>query len=452
MVGDSPPSSGPKPVAEQVLAPPTSGPGLTSFTCPACGAAVALRAAGLTLTAICSACGSVCDSDNGEFKLVKKFDEAMRIKPAIALGIKGKIRGQTYQVIGFMQRYAKGYAELPWEEYLLYNPYTGYGWLVQNRGHWNFFKATKNVPQDLGQNKFSFLGDTYSTFDRGIAIVNFVIGEFYWRVRVGHSVETLDAICPPHLLSCERDQAEVVWSIGEYLEPAEVVSAFHPHPMPEREGIAPNQPGYGKGISEMVSIFFVAVFLFLILQLVQQAAGHQNLASQVITADHGPVTDADIGQFSVETLPSHVSINVFANLEQSWATVDLRVVSDDGSQAVAATFTKDFSFYSGYEEGERWSEGARSSDFLINHLKKGHYRVFLSVTPETGRYVQVTSQITVAPAVWANFWLAVFLILLPPLWLVLRSRAIERRRWSESDYSPFEGPFDGSSGESRYGN
>ena len=53
--------------------------------------------------------------------------------------------------------------------------------------------------------------------------------------------------------------------------------------------------------------------------------------------------------------------------------------------------------------------------------------------PEIPFTVTVVRDVTV----WSNFWIALVLLLVYPLYCWLRSYMFESQRWSDSDYSPF---------------
>ena len=74
------------------------------FSCPSCGAGVVLRAQGKSLSAVCGSCGSVIDTSSENFRILSKFQINSRIQPLIPLGTRGKFRGDTWEVIGFLIR------------------------------------------------------------------------------------------------------------------------------------------------------------------------------------------------------------------------------------------------------------------------------------------------------------------------------------------------------------
>src|SRR5262249_26304706 len=113
-----------------------------------------------------------------------------KVVPVIPLGATGEILGGKYMVIGFMQRSVQiEGTRYYWEEYLLYTPQIGFRWLVQSDGQWNFVEP---VPPGAVQpsNKYAaFNGQQFKMYQDEIARVEYVSGEFYWKVTQGESVE-----------------------------------------------------------------------------------------------------------------------------------------------------------------------------------------------------------------------------------------------------------------------
>jgi hypothetical protein len=91
------------------------------FSCPSCGASIALRALGQTISVACSACGSIIDATNSDYQILSKAAKALRIQPVIPLGTRGRLKGVLWEVIGFMERCDQS-GLYKWGEYLLFNP------------------------------------------------------------------------------------------------------------------------------------------------------------------------------------------------------------------------------------------------------------------------------------------------------------------------------------------
>ena len=105
-----------------------------AVTCPSCGGTVQVRAAGFSVTLVCEYCGSVLDVANPDVALIEKHSQAAA-QLAMPLGSRGSVLGTEYQVVGWMRRSINGEG---WDEYLLFNPYVGYRWLVEEDGEWSF--------------------------------------------------------------------------------------------------------------------------------------------------------------------------------------------------------------------------------------------------------------------------------------------------------------------------
>lgn len=118
-----------------------------TFKCPACGAGLTLRAPGFSLTIVCSHCGAALDAQDPQHQRLSRHASSLKIKPLIPLGKRGTLRGEEFEVLGFMQRAVVYYGSTyEWSEYLLYNPYKGYRWLLESNGHWTFLKPLPGGP------------------------------------------------------------------------------------------------------------------------------------------------------------------------------------------------------------------------------------------------------------------------------------------------------------------
>ena len=105
-------------------------PILKSFNCPNCGASLDIKAVGITVSVVCKSCKSTIDANDPNLKILKKAGNVRKVIPDIPIGSKGVFAGYTYECIGFIQKRDGTYF---WMEYLLYNPYVGFKWLVEKR-------------------------------------------------------------------------------------------------------------------------------------------------------------------------------------------------------------------------------------------------------------------------------------------------------------------------------
>ena len=107
-----------------------------ALKCRGCGAPLTIRAMERTEVIACSACGAIMDVTSDEYKIISQCKPRPGIKINIPLGARGKIRGDLFEVIGFLRRgiTVEG-IEYEWSEYLLFNPFKGFRWLSEYNGH-----------------------------------------------------------------------------------------------------------------------------------------------------------------------------------------------------------------------------------------------------------------------------------------------------------------------------
>jgi hypothetical protein len=118
-----------------------------TWKCTGCGAPLVIRAKGRTQSIACEYCGCVLDAQDPQRKILHRYASAIKYKPLIPLGRRGVLRGEEMECVGYMRRAVRYYGvDYEWSEYLLYNPYKGYRWLVESNGHWLWLKPMATVP------------------------------------------------------------------------------------------------------------------------------------------------------------------------------------------------------------------------------------------------------------------------------------------------------------------
>ena len=243
-----------------------------NMNCPQCAGALELRAPDETMRVSCPYCSSLLDVKQGNLEYLTTL--TTRVNPLIELGAKGTLFDVEYTVIGFMQRSVTYDRKYYWTEYLLYEPNAGFRWLVNSDDHWSFVEPVS--PADVHDFKSSaaWNGHDFKLYERAIAQVEYVLGEFYWKVEVGEEVTTRDLICPPYMLSIERsvvsvasggrgmNLGEVNMSLGTYLPHADIEAAFGTEELPKSFKVAPNQPfPCDRSIYGHWGFFVVALFI-----------------------------------------------------------------------------------------------------------------------------------------------------------------------------------------------
>lgn len=425
-------------MAEPSLTAPTPAPAspqVKTLKCSGCGSPITLRGMERTESVACEACGSVIDLTDENLRIISTFQSKIKHKPLIPLGSRGRIRGDLFEVIGYLRRAVtvEG-VDYEWSEYLLFNPYKGFRWLSEYNGHWSFLKTTTHIPRKKGDGA-RYLDKTFLHFQTAESRVVFVLGEFYWKVQAGETCKFTDYIAPPLILSKEQTAQETDWSIGEYIEPETLWSAFKlTSSIPARIGVAPNQPspyaGQASSLWKLIGyLFLAAVFIHLaIFFLSQNKLAFENRFT-FQQKDKGKAIVTEL--FDISGHPSNVVIKTAAApLENNWLFLNMALISEDGR---AYDFGREISYYHGTEDGSAWSEGNFSDEATLPTVPPGRY--YLRVEPESSAillnyHIQVYRDVPQ----WSFFFIALGALCILPIVLIWRLARFEGTRWSESDH------------------
>lgn len=416
-----------------------AGKEVKSFSCPKCNVSMSIRGMGQTNTMICSSCFSALDLEHPEYKILYTANEKQRkAQPLIALGKRGKLRGDVWEVIGFMSR-SDGSGEFVWSEYLLFNPYKGFRWLVESQGHWNFVTTLKSkVNYKPEYNTVEVLNEKYQHFLSGTAKTNFVIGEFYWQVDTGDAVAVSDFIHPPRILSKESSKGEITWSLGEYIDAGLVKQAFNLKDLPAQTGVAPNQLNTGEELQK--KIMFPAVLFAILLTMIQmfisETASNKTLYQSNMTL--GAVDDKGnlvTPPFELSGKTANLQIKASSSIDNSWIYLNYILFNQTTGESWVAG--REISYYHGYDEGY-WSEGSNNDTMIFPSVSAGTYVLTVSNEGSPSGIGKYSIVVTHDVPYWGTYWLLMLCLGFFPLLFLIQQLWVEQVRWSESDHPIFE--------------
>jgi hypothetical protein len=416
------------------------------LNCPACGGSITLRAAGHSVTAVCAYCGSLLDVNRPELRIIEQSHEAAR-RPLITIGLRARFEDQPWEVIGYQEKSIGGLAtEVPlmlqtflsqkdsWQEYLLFNPYHGFRFLSQADGHWTLHRVVKGA-KHLPKNQI------FQRFSAGMATVDYVLGEFYWRVKKGDRAQISDSIAPPYVLSVEKTGDEINTAIGTYLAATEVAAAFgmDRNRLPKTRGVAPHQPSpFAARLPGILRIALAALAIATAIQLLQAFGSDGKVihTESFDIATETPELTHVSPPFGVAGGSANLCLASQVNLDNDWAELEASLVNEATGETRTATLGMEY--YSGIEDDERWSEGNPRASACFPAVSQGMYRLVLEAdggafhTGQPGsRFFMVEVKRDVP--IWSN-WTALLLALLPyPGYLWLRHRGFESARWSGAE-------------------
>ncbi|MFQ5730871.1 MAG: DUF4178 domain-containing protein [Planctomycetaceae bacterium] len=251
--------------------------------CPNCGGVLDLIAPDKAERVCCPHCSSLLDVDGGKLEYLKTLEQG-QIHPVIPIGAVGVLDDVEYTVIGFVRRSVTFDMKYYWTEYLLYQPKVGFRWLIHSDQHWSFAE-----PLSLGdiRDRGTTVGHderTFKLFQSAAAQVEYVLGEFYWKVEVGEEAYSRDFICPPQMITLERTKnytedeqgflhetegGELNATIATYLPHETVEEAFDVENLSRGWTPAPNQPNpVDSGVFAWWGVFgLVLLALFVIFRM-----------------------------------------------------------------------------------------------------------------------------------------------------------------------------------------
>ena len=342
----------------------------------------------------------------------------------------------TWESIGFQARstWSDG-LQYTWHEYLLFNPYQGYRYLVFYDGHWNFVRPLPGLPRQStsGGRPAAVLGTTtFKHFQHGEAQTTFVMGEFPWAIESGEKVVFDDFVAPPRILSREANADEVTWSIGDYIEGTDVWKAFAmPGAPPQVYGVYSDQPSpYPAKMRAVWSDCWKMLLVWLVVLIVFSMRSHSaKVYETTMTLAAGTPGEASrmSGEFEWK-VPANVEVEIRADSEDA-APLDVAMIDEASGHAVVLD---------GGSHDEIESGGWRDH-MVATKVEPGKYTLRLEPDPgaparESAYQIQVKQ--TSGGVGW--LWLALPLLLIPPIITSVRAGTFETKRWQESDYAPGE--------------
>ncbi len=433
---------GETPDAAVVRQPRPSG---EKLSCPNCGAPLSLRVPEQSVRVVCESCNHLLDTSQGAFRVIGALERG-RKEPRTPLGSAGVLRERQLLVVGWMLRSCTVDGErYPWGEYLLWEEKTqSFAWLVESDGHWQLGTPI-SVADVHAADDAEFGGKRFRHFSSVKAVVEQVLGEFYWAVQTGDEVQSDVYIRPPEGLSRELGGGEVNWTHLEHLEAAEVARAFdRPGLVQERpEGVGELQPWPHAATWRTMRRWMVGGTLTLLLLLVAFAARPSKvLVDQSFTPEELLTTDGDWAPGSERVhayLSSEIELagtgalraELSSDAADSWASAEGAVINTVSGEA--SPFALEASYYSGYEDGERWTEDHRTASADIPSPGPGTVIVRADLQWQEGRRPP-DIRLRLRGETFSGWqFLGCLALLWWPIVYPLRRAAFERARWENSN-------------------
>lgn len=409
-----------------------------NINCTNCAAAIEVPGGRSVETKVCEYCGAQLDLTTAEAAVLGQNPQDYDPQFTFAVGQAGTFEGKPYEVAGRMlYEDDEGYQA---REYLLFNPDAGYLWLAEEKGHFVLNKPTQAAPNRdpfsmKPKQKVKVGNDSFQFYEAGYTTMIWVDGALPWQARSGDMFQYADLIAPPKMFGVETDGNEVEYFLGEYMAPKAVFAAFNitDRQPPKAWGVYPAQPFKRSGMTKLVMLLGLC-FALLNLALAGWSMSRKGeLVMKEVFHAANYLTEAKSKEFTIKG-GSIIAVRTFAPLKNSWLSVDMAFLDVKG-QKVVAEVSNDVSYYSGYEGGEYWTEGGRSSTKYFRAPPAGTYQLLLKANGGSGykggaRRESMVVRIYSGVVLSRYFIIGFFVILLIPLVIWWRGSAFETRRWA----------------------
>lgn len=422
-----------------------------ALECPACGGPFELHAAGYSTLHVCQYCGSEIDlvADDG-VKLIAEHVEAAKAL-LIPLGTKGTINGVEWVCVGNLE---KNDGWDTWEEFLLFNPYHGYRWLIWQAGGWSVGTPILSNPAHPRRRTFDYNGKRMKRiYEVAESTIERAIGEFYWQVKKGDKVKSTSYVGGGKVLSCELTGDEFNWTLEEFVSSKGIAKAFGIEDTGQYPKTGdypqPHQPNpYSDSTINLALIAGIAFVASLFLSIVLSYGGEQRIQS--FTAN--PSTSArsfEVGTFTLEGRARPVTITARGEPgDNNWMYLEYTLTNTATDEEIVAS--EDIEYYYGRD----WKEDDRRGTKKISSVRPGTYTLTAEVLlPEdeargpqataalspiwAGSGAQpgrtVTVEVTSNGMFISNLVLLFFALFGPVIWIGIKATSFESARQSGYD-------------------
>lgn len=420
--------------------------------CPACGGPITLKGFGAIERVSCSYCGSeLSPSDSGALSLLRQVNRQRR-QSALPLHARGTLDGTEWEIIGIVWRHTEVDGIVyPWQEFLLFNPYTGYRWLIfqMTDGHWSLGEALPGAPKAelSGHKTVRFKKEQFKHFQTSHVVVSYVEGEFPWQIRQDDNAVAHDYVAPPYGISIEEqitdDGADVNFTRMRHLEPGEVCKAFgvpaNALPM-QPTGVGALRPNPWVKNRKFVWLSFVVLIgIYVAACAMYLGSRDPKVVFEKNDLDLQPFSqEIEIGEEGKDTT---IEMRFSAKpLSNQWAYVDVMLISPVSEEAVGMGATVEE--WHGISGGESWREGDQRTSVTVGGVPGGKY--LLQIVPQAGAEgakpkptnLQLQVKLKQDVVMLRYMLLPLLVILAFPFLNFMLGRVFEGRRWANSDYAP----------------
>lgn len=415
--------------------------------CETCNTTIQVKTFPYAQSCSCSGCGTrfVFKGAGTGFKTLKK-DKENDNAAAIQLGEKGTLKGIEYEVIGYSLKEEDNADAARWKEYVLYSRAEGYAFLSEYQGAWLYTRERGNSPV-IGSNSpdtIYYKGQEYDLYHRyGIRIID-TAGEFPFNIfDDDERIISAEFIAPPFMWVYEKSRDEGVnWFVAEHQDRKELTRQFPNAAIP-----AQNEEGVlnPKGRLNLPLLIKTTIAGLLILFVAHYLIGMTQQERTVFTGDL-QLKDSTASStfvsapFTLNKWRSNLVFDLSSPVDNNWIDMEATLVNSKDGQEYHLQQTVEY--YHGVDDGDSWNEGSTNETAYLSSVPAGDYFLRIEASRDTtnGSWSSVRDlNVTVKNDVpmHRNLYIFLGLLLIWPIVAYIWYYINERRRWKNSEFSPY---------------
>ena len=385
----------------------------------------------------CPHCHTLFEKDPaGHHKQIRLLPKPAGIQ-SLQLGQQGVLEGKTWEVGGF---FIKNPVNEPyaWREYVLYSDTGDTCFLSEYDGHWMLAHEIEDEKFSIqANNGRTYRGVVYPIFHNTKYRTEYAAGFFDHPVAEAGTAK--DFARPPHALLLEKSGKERSDAFdARYLPEAELLEAFPDANLPERVGVGMLQP-FPVNLEAFFSVLAAAGGIVLLCSILLSGffPSYRVLDGYMVLTDSLSEEVTHVSpSFTCTGIRAPLQIKLSAPVDNSWVAADFCLINEDTKEERYGSM--EVAHYSGYDDGEHWSEGSTSPSIQICGVPPGRYHFVMQVSKMPGRpelrglHYMVTARV----ATTANLLMALGLLLAAAVGMILWQSHFERQRWMNSDFPP----------------
>ncbi|GAA5093642.1 hypothetical protein GCM10023210_24520 [Chryseobacterium ginsengisoli] len=347
------------------------------YTCPLCKTENKIDADFQITEYICRSCSNLIDiTKNTSTKVVKKPIENV----VLEIGQKGIVDDVEYAVTGIIIR--KYGTNIFWREYYLKDKKGEDAFLSESDGHWVFLHSINgmDVKKKLNGKAAELHGKNYRWYETTECYIHAAAGFFENKLDFGLATYR-EYVNATQMISQEQSKGSNEYFFGRHISKYKVKKAFNIQNLPNYSGVGIVQPFYFN-FRQTINIMAITALLICLVQLyVVTSRTNKSVFEQEINFTDVKDKEMVSKSFELSGGSAPLKVDVSSNVDNSWANVGLSLVNESTNE-IAYT-SKDIEEYHGYEDGENWSEGSKSSEFNFCGVAPGKYHFLISAEKES---------------------------------------------------------------------